>query len=76
MHTIKRAIVYFDSKIHNALKYKAAETSRTISDLVNEAVKLVLTEDAEDLAAFSQREHERVVTFEDVLAELKKDGRI
>ena len=48
----KRATVYFDPSIHKALKLKSIETSRSISDLVNEAVKAALAEDAEDIAAF------------------------
>jgi hypothetical protein len=50
----KRATVYFDPDLHRALRLKAAETERSLSDLVNEAVKLSLAEDAEDLAAFDQ----------------------
>jgi predicted HicB family RNase H-like nuclease len=45
----KRATVYFDPAIHRALRLKAAETDRSLSDLVNEAIKLSLAEDAEDL---------------------------
>ena len=51
----KRATVYFDADLHRALRVKAAETDRSMSDLVNEAVKQTLAEDAEDLAAFEQR---------------------
>ncbi len=49
---MKSTTVYFDSHIHRALRLKAVETDRSVSDLVNEAVKLSLAEDAEDLAAF------------------------
>jgi hypothetical protein len=55
---------------------KAAETSSSISEIVNQAVKLALAEDAEDLAAFKERAREPLVSFEDVLKELKRDGRI
>lgn len=54
----KRATIYFDRVIHQALRVKAAETDRSISELVNEGVKLGLAEDAEDLAAFEERAHE------------------
>ena len=54
----KRATVYFDSALHRALRLKAAETDRSLSDLVNEAVKMSLAEDAEDLAAFDERASE------------------
>ncbi|OGF56848.1 MAG: CopG family transcriptional regulator [Candidatus Fraserbacteria bacterium RBG_16_55_9] len=63
----KRATVYFEPEIHRALRLKAAATDRSISDMVNEAVKLALAEDAEDLAAFEDRAHERSVGFEAVV---------
>jgi len=44
----KRVTVYFDSEVHRALRLKAAATERTVSDLVNEAVRLALSEDVED----------------------------
>ena len=72
----KRATVYFDSKLHRALRLKAAETDRSLSDLVNEAVQLSLAEDAEDLAAFRKRAREPNVPFEGVVKELKRRGKI
>jgi len=72
----KRATIYFDPDLHRALRLKAAEADRTISDLVNEAVKLRLSEDAEDLTAFEQRAHEPNLPFEDVLKDLKERGKI
>ena len=65
-----------DTELHRALRVKAAECDRTISDLVNEAVRLKLAEDAEDLAAFAERAHEPNVRFEDVLKDLKQRARI
>lgn len=67
----KRATIYFDPDIHRALRLKAAKTERSMSELVNEAVKLGLAEDAEDLTAFEERVHEPDLTFEDVLKDLK-----
>ena len=72
----KRATVYFDPQLHKALRVKAAETESTISDLVNDAVRLSLAEDAEDLAAFEERSQEPDLAFEDVLKDLKQRGRI
>jgi len=74
--TQKRATVYLDPEIHRALRVKAAETDRTMSDLVNEAIQLALAEDAEDLAAFDQRAMEPNLPFEDVVKELRKRGKI
>jgi len=72
----KRATIYFDPAMHRALRHKAAETSRSVSDIVNEAVQHALAEDAEDLAAFAERVNEPLVSYETVLKELKADGRI
>ena len=48
----KRTTIYFKPHLHRALRLKAAEIDRSVSDLVNEVVRLGLAEDAEDLAAF------------------------
>ena len=72
----KRATVYFDPALHRALRLKAAETDRSLSDLVNEAVKLSLAEDAEDLAAFDERAAEPDLPFESVVKELRRSGKI
>lgn len=72
----KRATVYFDTQIHRALRLKAAETDRSVSELVNDAVRLSLAEDAEDLAAFEQRAREPNVPFEDFLKDLRKRGKL
>jgi len=72
----KRATVYFDPVLHHALRVKAAETDRSMSDLVNEAVQLSLTEDAEDLAAFKDRVNEPSYPYEDVVKDLKRRGKI
>jgi plasmid stability protein len=72
----KRATIYLDPDLHRALRLKAAESERSISDLVNEAVRLSLGEDAEDAAAFTDRVREREVPFETVLKDLKRRGKI
>ena len=72
----KRATIYFDPALHRALRVKAAETDRSLSDLVNEAVKLSLVEDADDLAAFEERAIEPDLRFEDVVKDLKRSGTI
>ena len=72
----KRATIYFDPELHRALRLKAAETDRSLSDLVNEAVKLALLEDAEDLSAFAERGREREQPFEDVVKDLRRRGKI
>ena len=72
----KRATIYFDPDLHKALRLKAVETSRSVSDLVNEAVKEALSDDAEDLLAFEERADEKLISYEEMVKRLKKDGRI
>jgi hypothetical protein len=72
----KRATVYFDPILHKALKLKSIETSKTISELVNTAVKEALAEDAEDISAFEERANEPLISFSEMIKRLKKDGRI
>ncbi len=72
----KRATIYLDPIVHKALKLKAVETSRSVSDLVNEAVREALAEDAEDLAAFEERANESLLSYDEMVKRLKKDGRI
>jgi len=72
----RRATVYFDPALHRALRLKAAETERSMSDLISEAVQLSLAEDAEDLAAFEDRVIEPGLPYETVVADLKRRGKI
>ncbi|MBI2468185.1 MAG: CopG family transcriptional regulator [Candidatus Rokubacteria bacterium] len=76
MATQKRATVYFDPSLHKALRIKAVQTERSLSDLVNDAVRRSLAEDAEDLAAFEARAREPDLAFEDVLRDLRRRGKI
>lgn len=76
MSSAKRATIYFDSDLHRALRMKAAETEHSVSDLVNEAVRLTLAEDAEDLAAYRARAKEPNLDFETVLKNLRRRGKL
>jgi len=72
----KRATIYFDPQIHRSLKIKAAATSRSVSELVDDAVRRDLAEDEEDIRAFRERMDEPSISFEHVLRDLKADGKI
>jgi plasmid stability protein len=72
----KRATIYLPAEVHRALRLKAAASDRSISDLVSEAVRLSLAEDAEDLAAFEKRSKERSVKFENVVRALRRRGKL
>jgi hypothetical protein len=72
----KRATVYFDPEIHRALRIKSAASDRSISDVVNEAVKLTLAEDAEDLTVFKTRAKAPALDFEKVVKAMRRRGKI
>ena len=72
----KRTTIYLDSDLHYALRIKAAETERSMSELAKEAIRYSLAEDAVDIAAFEQRRKEPSLAFENVLKKLRKDGKI
>jgi len=72
----KRSTIYFEPNIHQALKVKAASSHLSVSELVDEAVRLLMSEDQEDLAAFSERASEREISYEALLNDLKKHGKI
>ncbi|HSH46182.1 MAG TPA: hypothetical protein VK966_10015 [Longimicrobiales bacterium] len=74
--TAKRATIYFDPQLHSALRLKAAHSDKTISEIVNEAVRAALAEDQEDLAAFEERAAEPVMTYEALLKDLKAHGKL
>jgi hypothetical protein len=72
----KRSTVYFDPVLHQALKLKAASTELSLSELVDEAVRLLMNEDQEDLESIANRIGEPVVSYETLLNDLKKHGKI
>jgi predicted transcriptional regulator len=73
---VKRATIYLDPDLHKALRLKAVETSRSVSELVNNAVREALAEDAEDIAAIEERVREPLISYDEMVKRLKKDGRI
>ncbi len=74
--TATRSTIYFEPELHRALRLKAAHTRRSISDLVNDAVRQALREDQEDLAAFEERVHEPLISYEEILKDLKRHGKL
>ncbi len=72
----KRSTIYFEPSIHQALKLKAASAHLSISELVDEAVRLLMSEDQEDLAAFAERKNETEISYESLLNDLKEHGKI
>jgi plasmid stability protein len=74
--TSKRATVYFRPELHKAIRLKAAHTNRSVSDIVNDAVRAALREDQEDLEVFEDRIAEPVISYEALLKDLKAHGKL
>ncbi len=72
----KRTTVYLEQELHQALRMKAAVTDRSISELINEMVRERLAEDADDLQAIRERADEPVISYEELLEELRAHGKI
>lgn len=72
----KRATVYFEPEVHKALRLRAAANDRSISELVNEAVRVSLAEDVADLSAFDRRKKERSESFDGFVQGMKRRGLI
>ena len=72
----KRSTIYFEPDIHHALRIKAANTHQSVSEVVNEAVRLALREDEEDLSAFEERAAEPTLSYEALLKDLKSHGKL
>jgi hypothetical protein len=72
----KRTTIYLDPDLHKALRLKAATISKSVSELVNDAVKESLSEDAGDIAAFEDRVNEPLISYDEMVKRLKKDGRL
>jgi plasmid stability protein len=68
---LAKQTVYLDEDLRRVLQAKAATEGKSLSRLVNEAVRQALGEEAEDLAAFAAREAEPAITLEQLLAELR-----
>ncbi len=71
-----RSTIYFEPDLHRALRIKSAHTQRSLSQLVNEAVRQALQEVQEDLEAFDARVKDPLISYEELLKDLKKHGKI
>jgi phosphate uptake regulator len=76
MSDARRVTVYFEPNVHRALKLKAASSDRSVSEMVNDAVRAVLADDAEDLEAFEKRASEPERAFEDFVRSMRRSGKI
>ena len=72
----QRSTIYFEPSVHKALRIKAAEESRSISDIIHEALSVLFTEDLEDIADFDARIGEPNIGHDEFVQSLKADGII
>jgi len=72
----RRTTIYLDVDLHKALRLKAIENSCSVSDIVNEAVRECLAEDADNITAFDERVKEPLVSYDEMVKKLKEDGLI
>ena len=72
----KRTTIYLDPDLHKALRLKAIAVSRSVSELVNDAIRERHAEDAEDIEAFDDRVKEPLISYDEMVKRLKKDGRL
>lgn len=72
----KRSTIYLEPDLHRAVRLKSANTNRSISDIVNESLRLALAEDEADLRAFDLHADDPLMTYEELLTKLKADGKI
>ncbi|WP_456452569.1 hypothetical protein [Hydrogenimonas sp.] len=71
-----RTTITIEEELLKLLKLKAIETSQSVSSLVNEALYALFMEDKEDLEAFEKRKNEETVSYEAMLKELERDGKL
>jgi len=76
MPATKRAPIYLDPALHDALLQRATEENASISDIVNEVLRNALDEDEADHAIFEQRRNDPTVDFETFAADMKRRGLI
>ncbi len=68
-----RSTVYLSPELHQALRLKSAQSRRSMSDIVNDALRQALREDEEDLSVARNRARETALSYEAFLARLKTD---
>jgi len=76
MSIVRRATIYFEPKVHRALRMRAAAADRSMSDMVNDAIKRSLEEDADDLAVLKKRRNDPGILLSDAVRSLKRRGKV
>ena len=72
----KKTCIYLEPHMLEYLRNKAADESRSISDIIHEGVSLLASEDAEDIADFDARIGEPNIGHDEFVLSLKAEGII
>ena len=72
----KRTTIYLDPALHKALRLKEIAASKSVSELINEAIRESFEEDYDDITAFEERVKEPIINYEEMIKNLKKNGKI
>ena len=73
---MSKATVYLDDDVHRALRMKSAETNESMSQMINDALRVVMVEDLEDISDWNERRSEQPIGYEEFLKQLRADGTI
>ena len=73
---MSKATVYLDDDVHRALRMKSAETNESMSQMINDAVRVVMAQDLEDISDWNERRNEQPIGYEEFLRQLRADGTI
>ena len=76
MSITKRVTVYLDPKLHQCVRRQATKLDQSVSCLVNKALRRALAEDAADLADFEERAGEPSLSFQNVVQDCKRLGKL
>lgn len=68
--------VRLDPDLEAALLLKAEQQHRSVSEVVNQAVRLMLDEDLSDLAVLDERASEPTISLDELLQDLKGHGKV
>jgi hypothetical protein len=72
----KRTTVYLDPELLKIVRYQAIQNETSVSQMINDAIREQLAEDAEDIAAIEERKNEIPISFSEMVKRLKLDGLI
>ena len=76
MRLTKKKTVYFDADIHKKVKHRAEVNSASFSEIINDILSDEFQDEVSDLRYFRERLSEPVISYENLISELKKNGKL